>query len=103
MVRYRNAKIYKLVSNKNGLTYVGSTCLTLPQRISQHQRDYKQYLKTGKKYNVFMSSFKVLEGGDAKITLMENYPCKNRKQLHDREVYHINKTNCVNHNIPSIH
>ena len=39
MSRYRNAKIYKLVSNKNGLTYVGSTCLTLPQRISQHQRD----------------------------------------------------------------
>ena len=50
-----------------------------------------------------MSSFKVLEGGDAKITLLENYPCKNRKQLHDREVYFINKTSCVNHNIPSIH
>ena len=47
MVRYHNAKIYKLVSNKNGLTYIGSTCLTLPQRISQHHRDYKQYLKTG--------------------------------------------------------
>ena len=67
MSRYRNAKIYKLVSNKNGLTYVGSTCLTLPQRISQHQRDYQQYLKTGKKYNVYMSSFKVLEGGDARL------------------------------------
>ena len=47
MSRYRNAKIYKLVSNKNGLIYVGSTCLTLPQRLSQHERDYKQYLKTG--------------------------------------------------------
>ena len=47
MSRYRYAKIYKLVSNKNGLIYVGSTCLTLPQRLSQHERDYKQYLKTG--------------------------------------------------------
>jgi GIY-YIG catalytic domain len=71
MSRYRHAKIYKLVSNKKGLTYVGSTCLTLPQRLSQHQRDYKQYLKTGKKYNVHMSSFKVLEGGDTKIILLE--------------------------------
>ena len=34
MSRFRNANIYKLVSNKNGLAYVGSTCLTLPQRIS---------------------------------------------------------------------
>ena len=50
MSRYRNAKIYKVVSNKSGLIYVGSTCLTLPQRLSQHERDYKQYLKTGKKY-----------------------------------------------------
>ena len=70
MSRYRNAKIYKVVSNKSGLIYVGSTCLTLPQRISQHERDYKQYLKTGKKYNVYMSSFKVVESGDAKIMLL---------------------------------
>ena len=102
MSRYRNAKIYKVVSNKSGLIYVGSTCLTLPQRISQHERDYKQYFKTGKKYNVYMSSFKVLEGGDAKIMLLENYPCKNRKQLHAREVYYIDKLNCVNKNIPTI-
>ena len=102
MSRYRNAKIYKVVSNKSGLIYVGSTCLTLPQRISQHERDYKQYLKTGKKYNVYMSSFKVLEGGDAKIMLLENYPCKNRKQLHAREVYNIDKLNCINKNIPTI-
>ena len=49
-----------------------------------------------------MSSFKVLEGGDAKIMLLENYPCKNRKQLHAREVYYIDKMNCVNKNIPTI-
>ena len=91
MSRYRHGKIYKIISNKTGLVYIGSTCLTLPQRISQHERDYKQYLKTGKKYNVYMSSFKVLAGGDAKIMLLENYPCKNRKQLHAREVYYIDK------------
>ena len=48
MSRYRNAKIYKIVSNKTGLVYIGSTCKTLPQRIAQHERDYQQYLKTGK-------------------------------------------------------
>ena len=49
-----------------------------------------------------MSSFKVLESGDAKIMLLENYPCKNRKQLHAREVYYIDKLNCINKNIPTI-
>ena len=48
MSRYRHGKIYKIVSNKTGLVYIRSTCLTLPQRISQHERDYKQYQKTGK-------------------------------------------------------
>ena len=101
MPRYRNGKIYKIVSNKTGLVYVGSTCKTLPQRIAQHERDYQQYLRTGKKYNIYMTSFKIIKGGDYKIMLIENYPCQNNKQLHAREKYYIEKINCVNKNIPT--
>ena len=93
--RYRHGKIYKIVSNKTGLVYIGSTCKTLPQRIAQHERDYKQYLKTGKKYNVYMTSFKILKHGNYQIQLVENVPCKNSKELHAREKYWIEKTNCV--------
>ena len=94
--RYRNGKIYKIVSNKTGLVYIGSTCKTLPQRIAQHERDYKQYLKMGKRYNVYMTSFKILKDGNYQIQLVENYPCKN-----SREKYWIEKPNCINKNIPT--
>ena len=99
--RYRHGKIYKIVSNKTGLVYIGSTCNTLTQRIAQHERDYKQYQKTGKKYNIYMTSFKILKYGNYQIQLVENYPCKNSKELHEREKYWIEKTNCINKNIPS--
>ena len=74
--RYRHGKIYKIVSNKTGLVYIGSTCKTLPQRIAQHERDYKQYQKTGKKYNIYMTSFKILKHGNYQIQLVEKGPSK---------------------------
>ena len=99
--RYRHGKIYKIVSNKTGLVYIGSTCKTLPQRIYHHERDYKQFLKTGKKYNVYMTSFRILKHGNYQIQLVENVPCKNSKELHAREKYWIEKTNCSNKKIPT--
>jgi len=98
MPNYKNAKIYKLVSNYTDKIYVGSTTQKLSMRKAEHTRDYQQYLK-GIGYKFI--SFELLELGPVDIILLEEYQCDNREQLHKRERYHIEKNNCVNKNIPA--
>ena len=51
MVNYQLGKIYKIVCNKTGLIYVGSTCEpTLARRLVKHKADYNQYLKENRNY-----------------------------------------------------
>ena len=83
---YSNGKIYKIIDNKSDMIYVGSTCQTLHQRIQKHKSDYKSFI-AGKKNNV--TSFKILENNDFTIELIENYPCKNKKELEKQEGYFI--------------
>ena len=94
---YQLGKIYKIVCNVTGLCYIGSTKQRLLcQRLSQHRGSYKSWKKTNKH---FMTSFKVIENDNYEIVLMEEYPCETKDQLHSRERYWIEQTECVNKNI----
>jgi len=98
---YKNGKIYKITSNSTDKIYIGSTCQTLCLRISQHRKGYK-IVKNGNKTRN-MSSYELIALGDAIITLIEDYPCERKEQLHARERYHIelNKDICINKCIPT--
>ena len=96
MPNYQNGKIYKIVSQSEGIMYVGSTTSSLCQRMAGHRGSYKKYRKDGKGY---MSSFKVLEHADAKIVLIEAYPCNNKEELTAREEHYVENLDCVNKNI----
>lgn len=98
MSRYQKGKIYKIVSENTDKVYYGSTCNILSKRLSQHRKNYKCYLNG--KYN-FVSSFNVIEHGNAKIYLVEEFPCNNKMELEKRERYHIEHNECVNMIIPS--
>lgn len=99
MVNYGNGKIYKIVCNKTGLIYIGSTTKKLLcQRLTAHKTDYNKY-KNGK-YN-FITSFKVLENDDYNIILLENFPCNSKDELHARERFYIESIECVNKYIPT--
>ena len=98
MSRYQKGKIYQIVSENTDDVYIGSTCVTLSQRLSKHRRNYKSYLKGN--YN-FVTSFKVLQAGDYKIYLIEEYPCESKIQLLKRERYWIENKDCCNKLIPS--
>jgi len=99
MVNYQNGKIYKIVCNKTGLCYVGSTTKDfLSQRLTAHRGDYKQYKQGKKKY---ITSVQVLENDDYEIVLLESYPCNSSDELHARERYYIENIACVNKNIPN--
>lgn len=96
MPDYKQGKIYKIVSNQTEDIYIGSTVQALSVRLACHRRDYKNY-KDGKHTNV--TSFDILKYGDAKIYLIEEYPCDNKEQLFAREGYYIKKLDCVNKQI----
>lgn len=96
MVNYQLGKIYKIVGS--GLVYIGSTCEpTLARRLAGHVKDYKGYLKG---YSKYVSSFKILEHGNYEIVLIENCPCNNKDELHQKEAYFKQTTECVNINNP---
>ena len=88
--KYDNGKIYKISSKHSDKVYIGSTCQKLNLRFSLHKSNYKL-----RKYNV--SVHNLFDLGDCKIELIENYPCKNRKELEMREGWQQkNNKNCLN-------
>ena len=91
---YSQGKIYKIVCNKTGLIYIGSTCKTLDERLKGHEYDSKRYLD--KKSKHLISSIYVIISNDYKIELIENFPCQNRKELEKREYYYIDNSECIN-------
>lgn len=86
---YTCGKIYKLVCNKTGLCYYGSTTQSLNERLAKHKDKYKNNRDN-------MASFKVFENDDYKIELIENYPCFEKIELRRREQYWISNNECVN-------
>ena len=95
---YSKGKIYKLVSKHTDKFYIGSTTQALKYRLSKHYSDYKRFLNG---LDGYCYSFKLLELGDCRIELVEDYPCASREQLRKREGFHMlqNLSVCVNHNI----
>jgi hypothetical protein len=100
MVNYQLGKIYRLVCNTTGLVYVGSTCeKTLAKRLQGHKNNYNQHLKGNNRASC--SAFKILEGGDYDIILIESIPCASKDELHRRERFYIESLDCVNKAIPT--
>ena len=91
MTDYKNGKIYKITSTETDDVYVGSTCATLNTRLINH----KSAFKTGKKR--IGTAKNILKYADARIELIENFPCETKKELLDREGEIIKNTpNCIN-------
>ncbi len=97
---YQNGKIYRIVCNITGLTYIGSTCQTLSQRLTKHRGCYRQLLANPDKKKL-VTSVKVIAGGDYDIVLLEKCPCESKEELHKRERYYIESMDCVNKVIPT--
>jgi hypothetical protein len=92
---YANSKIYRIFSLSNNLIYIGSTTQTLEARLAKHVIDYYCYIKNSKKYSYY-SSFKVIEGGDYKIELIEEIKCANKRELERIEGKYQKENDCVN-------
>ena len=99
MKDYSKAKIYKIVCNDTGLIYIGSTCEpTLARRLAKHVGNYREWERG--KHN-YITSFKIIEGNNYDILLLEDCVCETQDQLRARERYYIETIQCVNKNIPN--
>ena len=96
--KYNKSMIYTIRSPHTENYYIGSTTQKLCKRFSDHNIKYKLYLDAS---HHFVTSFKILELGDAYIELLEDYTCDNKTQLEKREGEFIreHKDNCVNKRI----
>jgi hypothetical protein len=102
-VDYALGKIYAIRSKTTPFYYVGSTAETdLNNRLKRHISDYISYMNQLNSKG-YMTSFFVIEQDDAEIVLLQNFPCKNKIELKDREAHHIRLggENVVNKNIPN--
>lgn len=97
MTNYSQAKIYKITSETAGLVYYGSTTLSLENRMIRHKSAYQRYM-TGASV-AYTSSFTVLGYDDVEISLVEDYPCDNKRELCVHEGTFIRNNPCVNLNI----
>jgi hypothetical protein len=96
MVNYANGKIYKIVGS--GMTYYGSTCeSTLARRLAYYVGKFKMY-KCGKHH--YVTSFDIFEHGDYAMTLVENFSCVSKDELHAKERYYIENNECINKYVP---
>ena len=93
--KFNKSMIYTIRSPHTDKYYIGSTTQILCKRFSDHKVKYKLYLD--KKHH-FVTSFKILELGDAYIELLEEINCDNKSQLEKREGEFIreHKNDCVN-------
>jgi len=86
MPNYQNAKIYKLICSETNKVYIGSTVTTLNRRKLQHTYSYNSC--TSKDFI------------NPEIYLIENFPCSNKEELHNKEREYIENTDCVNIVVP---
>jgi hypothetical protein len=92
MPNYQDGKIYMIESISNNCRYYGSTVDTLSRRLAKHRNT----IKVGKN----PSSKKVLKYSDARILLVELFPCNSKMELEAKEAEYIRNNDCVNKHIP---
>jgi len=87
---YSDGKIYKIVCNETGEVYVGSCICDLDTRLSKHKTDRD------------CSAIEILDRNNYQMLLIENYPCKTRRELLWRERYWFENIKCINKNRPIV-
>ena len=90
MPDYNKSVIYKLYDNTNGDTYYGSTCNELRYRIYQH----KHATNNTKSKSIILND-------DYSYSVVEEFPCETKLELHTRERWWIENNKCVNKVIPT--
>ena len=101
--KYNNSKIYAVYCPDNDdFIYIGSTSKHyLCSRLSEHRSNYKRFIEGKVVSNC--SSYKIFDYygvANCKIKLLEHVNCETRRELAEREAFHIKNNTCVNKLVP---
>ena len=91
MPNYENGQIYMIWSPHTDKVYIGSTTQPLHKRFHDHKHNHALYRRT--------TANKIIDCCDAKIELIEDYPCANKAELNRREGEIMRERNCVNRRV----
>ena len=83
---YSSGKIYAIIDNTSDAVYIGSTKKTLELRLKHHTSTR------------CCSSRVIIDNGDYRIQVLEDYPCETRDQLRWREQYWLELIPNINQN-----
>jgi len=97
-IDYNNGKIYAILKkgvnleDADGMVYIGSTVHYLAMRFGGHISEYV----SGDAHCSSKELFKEYGVDNCEIILIENYPCKTKRELETREGQHQRTIKCVN-------
>jgi hypothetical protein len=99
--KFVNGKIYMLCSDLSDKIYIGSTTVSLEERLDRHVTSYDDWLTSNFK-TAYLSSFEILKYGEYRMELLEDCPGIIGWDLLKREQYHlvVNYKHTVNIIIP---
>ena len=99
---YKEGKIYKISNPNSNLYYIGSTVFDLEKRFEQQHKKAKRSFDKGNKSAKKLASFDLLEGGS--ISLIQKFPCKNRRELQkeEGEMIRAHKDNITNYFVAGV-
>ena len=79
---FQNGKIYIIRNTQNELTYIGSTCQSLSNRMAQHRKSFNSPKTNNTK---LFKEMKSLGYENFYIELLEHCPCSSLDELRKRE------------------
>ena len=86
-------RVYTIRSHQTTDIYIGSTTQTLSQRMTDHRKNYKQYLDKKKNY---ITSYEIVQYEDAYIELLFEGEFESVNYLHRKEGEYQREMDCVN-------
>lgn len=90
VIDYSKAKVYKIYCLQDeNIFYIGATCQNLNNRLSEHRVDSKR----NREQFVYKQIEKLGSWNNFKIMLIENCPCKHKKELSEKEKHYISLLN----------
>ncbi len=91
-------RIYKIVSNLNNESFVGSTRASLAKRFKDHKQDCKTYPQR----NCLYSLMNMHSANHFTIVLLEEFKCTSKIQQLHRETFWKDKLKPALNNVPSV-
>jgi hypothetical protein len=80
--KYENGQIYAIICKTTNKIYIGSTILSLRERLKQHINAYNRYHK---KKAGYCYCNEIIKNNNYSILRIKKYPCNNRLELQEEE------------------